>query len=199
MAFPGIISRLHPVSNSQTLQQQLQQGEQYRAEAFWLPAPLHQHAGEILATLSARCSLLLECDHADVPLRRHDGKLHNESRVVILNNGDQMTLSATLGDGGLVPESAMPEMAVWLEAGHRHFICSAAIQPVARAILNIWPLDPYLARHFLTAFTPLLVGASEEDYLAIFDAREHPASPCSHWVQAYLKLEKKLHRAYLDH
>ena len=38
MAFPGIISRLHPVSSSAELQRQLHQGEQYRAEAFWLPA-----------------------------------------------------------------------------------------------------------------------------------------------------------------
>ena len=58
------------------------------------------------------------------------------------------------GDGGIVPEESLAEMAQWLEAGHRHFICSTAVQPVARAILNIWPLDPYLARHFCSVSHP---------------------------------------------
>ncbi|MCR6554703.1 hypothetical protein NL539_22835, partial [Aeromonas sp. CPF2-S1] len=114
-------------------------------------------------------------------------------------NGQTIALATTPGDGGLVPESDMCEMADWLEAGHRHFICSAAVQPVARAILNIWPLDPYLARHFLMTFTPLLQSATQADYLAVFAARANPANPHSDWVQAYMKLEKKLHRAYLDH
>ena len=108
-------------------------------------------------------------------------------------------LASTKGDGGLVPTRALAEMADWLEAGHRHFCCSAAVQPVARAILNIWPLDPYLARHFLVSFTPLLCEATEADYLAVFQARESPAMAQSDWVQAYMKLEKRLHRSYLDH
>ena len=53
MAFPGIISRLHPVSSTEELAQQRLQGEQYRAEAFWLPASMHSHASEILAALRA--------------------------------------------------------------------------------------------------------------------------------------------------
>ena len=198
MAFPGIISRLHPVSSPAELQRQLHQGEQYRAEAFWLPGMLHSQANEVLVTLSDKCSLFLELEHQELPLRSHDGKLHSNGQIITVN-GQTMTLATTPGDGGLVPESGMAEMAVWLEAGHHHFLCSAAVQPVARAILNIWPLDPYLARHFLTGFTPLLQGATEADYLAVFTAREYPANPHSDWVQAYMKLEKKLHRAYLDH
>ncbi|MFB2865300.1 hypothetical protein [Aeromonas sp. MdU4] len=198
MAFPGIISRLHPVSTVTQLQLQLRQGEQYRAEACWLPAALHGHAREVLATLSDKCSLFLEQDDQDLPLRSHDGKLHNDGKVITLNN-QTMTLATTPGDGGLVPETGMVEMANWLEAGHRHFLCAAAVQPVARAILNIWPLDPYLARHFLTTFTPLLQNATEENYLAVFAARANPANPHSDWVQSYMTLEKKLHRAYLDH
>ena len=48
-------------------------------------------------------------------------------------------------------------------------------------------------------FTPLLQSATQADYLAVFAARANPANPHSDWVQAYMKLEKKLHRAYLDH
>ncbi|MFQ1825474.1 hypothetical protein ACK38R_05310 [Aeromonas veronii] len=198
MAFPGIISRLHPVSSTEELAQQRLQGEQYRAEAFWLPALMSSHASELLAALPESCSLFLEQACPDLALRSHDGTLHNNEQLVTVN-GQAIALATTQGDGGLVPESGMCEMANWLEAGHRHFICSAAVQPVARAILNIWPLDPYLARHFLMTFTPLLQSATQADYLAVFAARANPASPHSDWVQAYMKLEKKLHRAYLDH
>ncbi|WP_429100817.1 hypothetical protein [Aeromonas veronii] len=198
MAFPGIISRLHPVSSTEELAQQRQQGEQYRAEAFWLPALMSSHASELLAALPESFSLFLEQACPDLALRSHDGTLHNNEQLITVN-GQAIALATTPGDGGLVPESGMCEMANWLEAGHRHFICSAAVQPVARAILNIWPLDPYLARHFLMTFTPLLQSATQADYLAVFAARANPASPHSDWVQAYMKLEKKLHRAYLDH
>ena len=198
MAFPGIISRLHPVSSPAELAQQRLQGEQYRAEAFWLPASMHSHASEILAALPESSSLFREQEAAGLALRSHDGTLHNNEQLITVN-GQSITLATTPGDGGLVPESGMCEMADWLDAGHLHFLCSAAVQPVARAILNIWPLDPYLARHFLMTFTPLLQCASEADYLAVFAARANPANPHSDWVQAYMKLEKKLHRAYLDH
>ncbi|WP_421268850.1 hypothetical protein [Aeromonas veronii] len=198
MAFPGIISRLHPVSSTEELARQRLQGKQYRAEAFWLPALMSSHASELLAALPESCSLFLEQACPDLALRSHDGTLHNNEQLVTVN-GQAIALATTQGDGGLVPESGMCEMADWLEAGHRHFICSAAVQPVARAILNIWPLDPYLARHFLMTFTPLLQSATQADYLAVFAARANPANPHSDWVQAYMKLEKKLHRAYLDH
>jgi len=198
MAFPGIISRLHPVSEQTQLLQQLKQGEQYRAEAFWLPTQMASHAVAILANLPSSCSLFLEQAQPGVTLRSHDGALHNMQQLTTLN-GQTIDLATAPGDGGLVPESGMCEMADWLEAGHRHFICSAAVQPVARAILNIWPLDPYLARHFLLTFTPLLQSATQADYLEVFAARVNPANPHSDWVQAYMKLEKKLHRAYLDH
>lgn len=197
MAFPGIISRLHPDSDPATLARQLLQGQQTRAEAFWLPAALQSEAASVLAALSDRCSLYLE-QPGTLPLRGHDGVLQ-EDGTLLLGNGNHMKLAVTQGDGGLVPEQGLCEMALWLEAGHRNFICSAAVQPVARAILNIWPLDPYLARHFLMTFTPLLQRATEADYLAVFAARANPANPHSDWVQAYMKLEKKLHRAYLDH
>ncbi|MGL5324446.1 MAG: hypothetical protein ACRC91_06955 [Aeromonas sp.] len=198
MAFPGIISRLHPVSSPVELAQQRQQGEQYRAEAFWLPALMSHHASELLAALPESCSLFLEQASQNLPLRSHDGILHNNGQLIMIN-GQSIALATTPGDGGLVPESGLGEMAEWLEAGHRHFICSAAVQPVARAILNIWPLDPYLARHFLMTFTPLLKSATEADYLEVFHVRANSANPHSDWAQAYMKLEKKLHRAYLDH
>ena len=198
MAFPGIISRLHTVSSDIELQLQLQQGAQYRAEAFWLPASLSDHSGTILTTLSEKCSLFLEQDEPALQLRTHDGVLQ-QNGLLLTGNGQEMMLAATPGDKGVVPESELADMATWLEAGHLHFVCPAAIQPVARAILNIWPLDPYLARHFLTSLTPLLQNATEQDYLAVFAARANPANPQTDWVQAYMKLEKRLHRAYLDH
>lgn len=198
MALPGIISCLHPVSSPAELSRQLQQGQQTRAEAFWLPAALHDQAAAVLAALDDKSSLFLDQHVAGLSLRSHDGVMQ-ESGTLLLGNGQQLTLASTKGDGGLVPTRALAEMADWLEAGHRHFCCSAAVQPVARAILNIWPLDPYLARHFLVSFTPLQCEATEADYLAVFQARESPAMAQSDWVQAYMKLEKRLHRSYLDH
>lgn len=197
MAFPGIISRLHPDSDPASLPRQLSQGLQTRAEAFWLPTAMQHDAATVLAALSNKCSLYLECPAAP-GLRSHDGVLQ-EDGPLRLENGNRMALAKAKGDGGIVPELGLHEMEAWLAAGHLHFICSAAVQPVARAILNIWPLDPYLARHFLLSFTPLLCEATEADYLAVFSARVAGASPQHAWAQAYMKLEKKLHRAYLDH
>jgi hypothetical protein len=198
MALPGIISCLHPVSIPAELTRQLMQGQQTRAEAFWLPAAMHEQAAAVLTALDDKSSLFLEQPVAGLTLRSHDGVLQQDGHL-LLGNGHRLALANEQGDGGLVPESGLAEMALWLEAGHRHFRCSAAVQPVARAILNIWPLDPYLARHFLLSFTPLLCEATEADYLAVFQARESPSMAQSDWVQAYMKLEKKLHRAYLDH
>lgn len=198
MAFPGIISRLHPVSHQALLQQQLSQGKLYRAEAFWLPLSMSSHTNELLATLPESCSLYLEQDLPGLTLRSHDGSLHNHRQLTTVN-GQTIALATTPGDGGLVPESGMCEITDWLDAGHRHFLCAAAVQPVARAILNIWPLDPYLARHYLMTFIPLLQSATQTEYLAVFAARAHPANLHSEWVQAYIKLEKKLHRAYIEH
>lgn len=197
MAFPGIISRLHPGSGPDSLLRQLSQGQQTRAEAFWLPATMQGDAATVLAALSDKCSLYLE-GPTTLTLRSHDGILQ-EDGTLKLGNGNHMKLSMERGDGGIVPEQGLQEMDTWLAAGHLHFICSAAVQPVARAILNIWPLDPYLARHFLLSFTPLLCEATEADYLAVFSARENGVTPQNDWAQAYMKLEKKLHRAYLDH
>ncbi|ELM3717320.1 hypothetical protein RYR53_000308 [Aeromonas hydrophila] len=198
MALPGIISCLHPVTSPAELARQLQQGQQTRAEAFWLPAALHDQATAVLAALDDKSSLFLERLATGLPLRTHDGVMQ-EDGTLLLGNGQHLALAKEPGDGGLVPVNGLAEMADWLEAGHLHFCCSAAVQPVARAILNIWPLDPYLARHFLCSFTPLLCEATEADYLAVFQAREFPAMAQSNWVQAYMKLEKRLHRAYLDH
>lgn len=197
MAFPGIISRLHLDSDPASLPRQLSQGQQSRAEAFWLPAALHNEAPSVLAALQDSCSLYLERP-TELALRGHDGVLQQDG-TLRLGNGNHIALAKEKGDAGLVPEQGLQEMASWLEAGHKHFICSAAVQPVARAILNIWPLDPYLARHFLLGFTPLLCEATESDYLAVFSARESGAIPQPGWAEAYLKLERKLHRTYLDH
>ncbi|MGL5947657.1 MAG: hypothetical protein ACRCYV_01105 [Aeromonas sp.] len=129
--------------------------------------------------------------------RAHDGKLTTTD--LRLNNQQLLPLSQTLGDLGLMPLAACAQFADALAAGHRHFIMPAAVQPVARAILNIWLLDPYLAQHFLTSFTPLLTTASADDYLAVFAARAEPESCNNEWVKCYITLEKKLYRAYLDH
>lgn len=198
MAFPGIISRLHPSATPQALALQLQQGQHYRAEALLLPAAMMAHAAEILAALPERISLYLPQPDSRLPLRAHDGIMAGEGPLT-LQDGRTMPLASEPGQGMLVPEAGLREMALWLEAGHRHFICPAAVQPVTRAILNIWPLDPYLAKHFLLSFIPLLDTATEQDLLAVLAARLEPSAPCSDWAGAYMKLEKRLHRTYLDH
>lgn len=198
MAFPGIISRLHPSPVPQDLALQLQQGQHYRAEAFLLPEAMMALATEILPALPERISLYLAQEQAGLALRGHDGALQDDGTLT-LHNGQHIQLAQEPGQGQLVPESGLREMGLWLEAGHRHFICPAAVQPVARAILNIWPLDPYLAKHFLLSFTPLLDSATEQDLLAVLAARQDIATPRPDWVEVYMKLEKRLHRTYLDH
>ncbi len=94
MAFPGIISRLHPVSSTEELAQQRLQGEQYRAEAFWLPALMSSHASELLAALPESCSLFLEQACPDLALRSHDGTLHNNEQLITVN-GQTIALATT--------------------------------------------------------------------------------------------------------
>ena len=131
MALPGIISCLHPVSDPEALTRQLMQGQQTRAEAFWLPASMHEQAAAVLTALDDKCSLFLEQPVADLPLRSHDGMVQ-EAHTLLLGNGNRIALAKVPGDGGLVPASGLAEMGQWLESGHLHFRCSAAVQPVAR-------------------------------------------------------------------
>ena len=72
-------------------------------------------ASELLAALPESCSLFLEQACPDLALRSHDGTLHNNEQLVTVN-GQAIALATTQGDGGLVPESGMCEMADWLEA-----------------------------------------------------------------------------------
>lgn len=115
MAFPGIISRLHPDSDPNSLPRQLRQSQQTRAEALWLPAAMQSEAASVLASLPDKCSLYLE-QATPLPLRSHDGVLQQDGSL-LLGNGNHMTLATEKGDGGLVPEQGLQEMAQWLEAG----------------------------------------------------------------------------------
>ena len=120
MALPGIISCLHPVTTPAELARQLQQGQQTRAEAFWLPAALHDQAAAVLAALDDKSSLFLEQPATGLPLRSHDGVMQ-EDGTLLLGNGQHLALAKEPGDGGLVPVNGLAEMANWLEAGHLHF------------------------------------------------------------------------------
>lgn len=198
MQIPQLISQLHFSVDQSQLSLQLTQGQEYRAQAFLLPSPMQHHAAFALSMLSDKCSLFIEQLQPDLALRHHDGHCHINQQLVT-QNGHTLAIAKQLGDGGLVPYCAFKDMAIWLVENHRYFICPAAVQPVAQAILNIWPLDPYLAKHFLNSFVPLLANAEEKDFLAVFQARREPLANTNEWAQAYIKLEKKLHRSYLGH
>ena len=193
MAFPGIISRLHsdpdslPVSSPRVCR----------------PGPkrsgCHGHAGDAATdaggpSRTAAASILkarrrFPCAATTASWRkRHPGTgqwSHDDA-----GQGE--------GDGGIVPEESLAEMAQWLEAGHRHFICST-VQPVARAILKHLASRSLPRPSLLAQFHTLLCEATEADYLAVLSVGAGDATLRHAWAEAYMKLEKKLHRAYLDH
>lgn len=184
MRSTSVLSRLHTVNDLNEFDIQLKQCLETRAEALLLDHALdapQQH-------------LLLEMP-SDLPIYvTQEGIYPDSQRVNICStppSDDAME--------GWAPESALLELESWLERGCRRFIAPAAIAPVLRAILNIWSLDPYLARHYQAMLTPLLASASEADLQAIFTARHRADVPRSPWVESYMKLERKLYRAYLDH
>ncbi|ENY71071.1 hypothetical protein G114_15106 [Aeromonas diversa CDC 2478-85] len=180
MPIPGVLSRLHAMPSPEQMQEQLTQCHETRAEALLLASPLPADQ----ATQLAQSTLPLYCQEACEPPCRHL---------------DPAEVAAQPGDATWAPEQALDDLLPWFEAGHCHFIAPATVVPVVRALLNIWPLDPHLARHFLREFTPLMQRRDETLLTEILTARRDAASPRAEWVQSYLKLERRLFRAHLDH
>ena len=152
MALPGIISCLHPVTTPAELARQLQQGQQTRAEAFWLPAALHDQAAAVLAALDDKSSLFLSSPQPGCHCAVTTASCRKmEPCCLVMASIWRWPKSRAMAAWS--PSTGWPR---WQLARSRPpaFCCSAAVQPVARAILNIWPLDPYLARHFCAVLHP---------------------------------------------
>lgn len=180
MPIPGVLSRLHPVHTREQMQAQLHQCLATRAEALLLTPPLPADQVSLLA----QSTLPLYGPEACEPPCRHL---------------DPAEVAAQPGDATWAPEQALDDLLPWFEAGHRHFIAPAAVVPVVRALLNIWPLDPHLARHYLREFTPLMQQRDGDLLDQVLAARGDTSLTRPVWVQSYLKLERRLFRAYLDH
>lgn len=178
----AVISRLHTISTPHFLHTMLRQCRQTRAEALLLSTPPDADSA----------ALLRECG---LPLY----KMGDEAQSWDLPLQPLGVVAATPDTAGWAPEAALGDLEPWLEAGHQHLIAPAAVVPVIRSLLNIWPLDPHLTRHYLRDITPLLREASEADYLAVIQARANPEAPRPAWAEAYLKQERRLFRGYLDH
>ena len=103
----------------------------------------------------------------------------------------------------LLPTLFTGDLLRWLDAQQpKWLVVPLGTAPVIRAILNIHPFDPYLAAHYFRQYTPLdqaLTPADLDQLARRFMAREHlEPSALSEAAQAYLKLERKLHRQYGD-
>lgn len=185
MRFPGVLSRLHSINNPDNLAVQLQQCVAMRAEAVLI----NEHPSVETISLLQTCAPTL-------PLYQLGDQQADKLSLHTLSHSD---IASEPGMGLWAPETALPNLESWLKAGHQHLIVPAAVFPVVRSLLNIWPLDPHLTSHYLREFSPLISEASESELTAVFMARENQDSPRSDWVQRYMKLERKLFRAHLDH
>lgn len=106
--------------------------------------------------------------------------------------------------GELTPPEELEDLLFWLESSTPRWISAPlAVLPVVRAIMNIYPLDPYLAAHYMRQLQPLLSQLSTESLAQILDIKQHPEYVLDEnlpiEISIYLKLEKKLHRQYVGH
>jgi len=108
--------------------------------------------------------------------------------------------------GQLVRPENLSDLMFWLDSPQPLWISAPlAILPVVRAIMNIHPLDRYLAAHYMCQLQPLLSQLSTESLAQIMNIRQYRDReyvlnenlPIE--ISNYLKLEKKLHRQYLGH
>jgi hypothetical protein len=104
----------------------------------------------------------------------------------------------------LLPPNGLEELIPWLASTTRKWIAAPlALLPVVRAIMNIYPLDPYLATHYMRQFQPLLDQLSTENLDCILtrtrQARYEVDENLPAEINKYLRLERKLHRQYIDH
>ncbi|GAB3235688.1 hypothetical protein [Pseudaeromonas pectinilytica] len=109
-----------------------------------------------------------------------------------------------LDHGQLVLPEGLSELMFWLDSPQPLWISAPlAILPVVRAIMNIHPLDPYLATHYMRQLQPLLSQLSVESLTQIMDIKQQRKYVLDEnlpiEISNYLKLEKKLHRQYLGH
>ena len=106
--------------------------------------------------------------------------------------------------GELTPPEELEDLLFWLESSTPHWISAPlAVLPVVRAIMNIHPLDPYLAAHYMRQLQPLLTQLSTQSLAQILDIKQNEKCVLDEnlpiEISTYLKLEKKLHRQYVGH
>jgi len=106
--------------------------------------------------------------------------------------------------GELASPEELEDLLFWLESSTPRWISAPlAVLPVVRAIMNIHPLDPYLAAHYMRQLQPLLSQLSTESLAQILDIKQQRKYVLDEnlpiEISTYLKLEKKLHRQYVGH
>ena len=106
--------------------------------------------------------------------------------------------------GELTPPEELEDLLFWLESSTPRWISAPlAVLPVVRAIMNIHPLDPYLAAHYMRQLQPLLTQLSTQSLAQILVIKQNEKCVFDEnlpiEISTYLKLEKKLHRQYVGH
>lgn len=126
------------------------------------------------------------------------------SQESALNHELHMASKYDLDRGELTPPEELEDLLFWLESSTPHWISAPlAVLPVVRAIMNIHPLDPYLAAHYMRQLQPLLTQLSTQSLAQILDIKQNEKCVLDEnlpiEISTYLKLEKKLHRQYVGH
>ncbi len=126
------------------------------------------------------------------------------SQESALNHGLHLASKYDPDRGELTPPEELEDLLFWLKSSTPHWISAPlAILPVVRAIMNIHPLDPYLAAHYMRQLQPLLTQLSTQSLAQILDIKQNEKCVLDEnlpiEISTYLKLEKKLHRQYVGH
>ena len=126
------------------------------------------------------------------------------SQESALNHGLHLASKYDPDRGELTPPEELEDLLFWLESSTPHWISAPlAVLPVVRAIMNIHPLDPYLAAHYMRQLQPLLTQLSTQSLAQILDIKQNEKCVLDEnlpiEISTYLKLEKKLHRQYVGH
>lgn len=157
---------------------------------------MQSEAASVLASLPDKCSLYLE-QATPLPLRSHDGVLQQDGSL-LLGNGSRMTLATAKGDGDWCrarPAGDGPVAGSRPSTFHLFSRDSAGGQGHPQYLAP----GPLSRPSFFTRLHTLAVRSNRGRLSRGFCGQGRHRDPQHAWVEAYMKLERKLHRAYLDH
>lgn len=132
-------------------------------------------------------------------------KIDAQAERISDSQGDHhWILSSQPGASHMMRSTGLAELLDWLSLKQPIALCiPLPILPLMQSIVNIYPLDPFLAAHYQRQCLPLLSRMTDSHLAALWHSKQTGEmtqdAELQAWIQDYNKLERKLYRQYQDH